>query len=214
MKFKLIQKQVEIADRIVDALEDENYDNVLLISPTGSGKSGIARNIQLQLKKRNYPESSVNVMMHQKSLQDQYEKLFVDDDNSVMIKGKDNYTCGIFGDTKVSEAPCQLGHKCLSECEYMDKRKKVSLIPFVISNYQLVFSLIDLNAFDFPKYVSVYDEGHNLENVFTDFRICSISNLDIANYKNFAENCHKYGDIPKHYENGAKNIIEILLITK
>lgn len=199
--FKRFQKQVDIGNEIAEKLQ--NNDSVILCAPTGSMKSSIGRFVHESMRKMDETHSSL-VLMHQKVLIDQYDQLFSEFKDSISIKGKDNYECRIFPELSVQNAVCQFKPECVAKkhCEYFIKRKKAIKFPFVISNYQLVFSLIDIGFFDFAKDLCIYDECHNLEDLFTSYRICTINNNDEKIMENFCDFTERKN--PDFYDIGIK----------
>jgi len=171
------------------------------------GKSGIA---YFTYEKLNKPKTII--LMHQKILQDQYHKLFYGNDDLVVVKGKENYNCEMYSNTKVSEAPCQIFQesknkiKCpkKNECEYFNHRIQMLSKSLVVTNYQLILSLIDVNALDFTWDLCIYDECHNIEEIFTNYRKVTITEEDTSWYKKAYD---LYDDICLKYR--QKNLLNI-----
>jgi len=165
MKFKRIDSQIRIATKI-SKLFELGTDIIVLDAPTGIGKSAISYLVH-EISKRN----AIN-LMHQKILQDQYDELFNDNNNVVSVKGKDNYFCAKFRGLSVSEAPCQVSGRCIlkNSCEYFVKRSMMLNKPFVVSNYQLIFSLLEIGNPIGVKPLAIFDEFHNLAGIFTNYK--------------------------------------------
>lgn len=182
------KEQIDIAKQIVKAFESVN--NVILQAPTGSGKSIIAYHVQRLM----------NVggcfLSHQKVLQDQYDETFKDYNNALSIKGQNNYECQRAQHVSVDRAPCAFnGGICdlKGQCEYFQKRKIAKHKHIVLTTYQLIFSLYEAEAFDFPKPLFVFDEAHNIYSVYTDFCKCTLSLEDVEFYENFKKWTDEYG---------------------
>jgi Rad3-related DNA helicase len=170
--------QLDIAQRVVDAFS--THDVVVLEAPTGSGKSGIAYFTNELMG------GSCAILSHQKILQDQYESLLNGAPGVISVKGRDNYECLVDPELTVAHAYCQFnGGKCdiKSRCVYYSKRRKMETLPVVLTNYQLLFSLLDTNTFNFPKDLFVYDECHNIQQIFTDYRKVRVGNTDVRSYE-------------------------------
>jgi len=195
--LKRISDQINISKDISNKFQ--KFNNIILDAPTGSGKSGIA---YFTYEQSNKPKTII--LMHQKILQDQYYKLFSSIDDLVVIKGKDNYNCAMYDNTKVSEAPCQIFQDVKSkincpkksECQYFIHRIQMLSKPLIVTNYQLILSLIDIGALDITWDLCIYDECHNIEELFTNYRKVTISEDDAFWYKKiyqlYEEVCLKF----------------------
>lgn len=176
-KFQYIDNQIDVAKIVSKALRsDKKY--VLLQSPTGSGKSGIAY-LAHEITKLFNDGITTNVMMHQKVLQDQYEELF--SEKTITIKGKDNYSCFLIPDILVGEAACQFTGRCMTRglCTYYVKKAALETHPFIVTNYQLVFAMLDTEEPIARRSIGVFDEAHNLEDIVTDYYKLTLSTIEI-----------------------------------
>ena len=179
--FYLKKEQVDIAKEILRYF-DEGYDNIVLEAPTGVGKSAIA-----YLVHHFSDNLTTNIVCHQKLLQDQYEKLL--GDKIVVVKGKDNYRCFVIPDITVSNAPCQFTGTCGVKfaCEYYKLRSKFDSDPLVVSNYSLLFSLLDIGRPPTFRDLVIYDEAHNIEDIFTDYSKVRVSSDECEVYDKLSD---------------------------
>lgn len=191
------KSQEKVVQKIIDIF-DSGKNNVFLCAPTGSGKSGIGYCLHSSFRDREKGHKSL-LLNHQKVLVDQYSDFLGKEKDVLCIKGKDNYICELNGE-RVSKAPCSLeGFQCtLKEgCEYWEKRRKFNTSPLAITNYQFSLSLYDVDGFKRESNLCIYDEAHNLEQIFTDYRKLYISTLEINKYERIRGNCSSLKDIPE-----------------
>lgn len=163
-------EQVRVAKKIAKYFQN-GTDVVILEAPTGSGKSALAFFVHQFMKEQNAESRSI-ILSHQLILQDQYEQ-FLDNKHSVIsVKGKSNYECYVAPTIPVDKAPCQFTNKCVfkHKCEYYQRRKLMLTTPLVLTNYHLVYSLIDIERWESSFDLVVYDECHNVADLFTDYR--------------------------------------------
>lgn len=175
----------------------------IVCAPTGSGKSHIATTIARSAKAPSTTQDSlirsygiyerdaignyVNdkayakdgafgafILTSTKALQDQYKALF---NESVVIKGKNNYQCKVDLDCTVDSAPClttpKLKKECFCEdkCPYYKARNAglVSLDP--ILNYKAFFGFPDFLQ---RRQVIICDEAGHLEDELVGANTISI----------------------------------------
>jgi len=168
--------------------EDHLYLMGDFIVTHNSGKSGCAyfAHEKGELKK-------TIILCHQKILQDQYHKLFDGIEGIAVIKGKENYQCTRYQNTKVSDAPCQVFQgtnthfACAKDCEYFTKRGKLATANIVVTNYQLILSLINAGSLPTRWDMAVYDECHKIEEIFTNYIKVSIGTADQTAYYNIMQ---------------------------
>ena len=164
--------QVDVINRIDKAFES-GKKFVICCAPTGSGKSFIAKtlanvgqlpsesfiqlirnydaykmdfdgNYSYEQECKNEPAFGAFALTITKSLQDQYQELFVDTES---LKGKTNYTCDIDKNYDTELAPCTfapaLRDSCWSEnrCPYYNARNDAMLSRFAVLNYKMFLSL-------------------------------------------------------------------------
>lgn len=187
------KEQMHIAEKIADYFSN-GVKNIVLSAPTGSGKSGIA------WFTHKLSDKSTAVLSHQKVLQDQYFNLLgnLEEKEFITLKGKDNYNCLKSDKLTVATAPCSYSIKypCIFKskftCKYFRMRKLASTTGFLNANYQQIFSIFDSSPiFDLKKKIYIFDECHNLYDIYTSFRTTEITDMDLSFYKrlnNFFEN--------------------------
>jgi Rad3-related DNA helicase len=147
--FERRQYQEIVADQIVEAFEE--VDDVILEAPTGWGKSAVAYLVHEKLGGKS------TILMHQKTLQDQYMDFFGDREDTLTIKGKNAYICSVYG-LRVDQIICPKKCTFRSGCEYYQLRSKIPSINLLITNNHLVLSLLQVEAFDRTNNLCVYDE--------------------------------------------------------
>ena len=171
MKLKQIQEQIDVGTRVANALVDK--DVVIIDAPTGWGKTGLAYQIYNATKLRTLILNNSNVLVNQ------YIDLIEENvDDSISCKGKNNYKCA--RDSKMTPASSKCKKRACplartGKCEYYRRRKLMDERGLVISNYQLLFSLIDSGS-SFSSYdLIICDECHNIENIVVDYATVTMS---------------------------------------
>lgn len=204
MQFKYIDEQLKIADRIVEAFK--KYNTVFFSAGTGVGKSAIAYLVHEKFFNNDSMFTS-SILAHQKILMDQYSTLLGDFKNVTAIKGKENYTCEALGDIDVSNAPCQFGLKCdyKTDCKYFQLRNAMTTTPLLITNYQLVLSMLDIGFYNRESNLAVFDECHNLESLFTEYRKVRVDSTELNILKTVRDGLNKYKE-----KNLAKSIDSVM----
>lgn len=164
--------QVDVIDRI-DKAFNSGKKFVICCAPTGSGKSFIAKtlanasslpskafeelirsydaykvdfdgNYSYEQECNDEPAFGTFALTITKSLQDQYQELFVDTDT---LKGKTNYICDVDKNYDTELAPCTfapaLRDNCWTEnrCPYYNARNEAILAQFAVLNYKMFLSL-------------------------------------------------------------------------
>ena len=182
--IKDIPFQIDVAKRILGEFE-KGVKNVLLIAPTGCGKSGIAYQVY------NQSLNKICILSHLKTLQDQYDELFSNLNNSLCIKGQSNYECLRYQGLSVDKAPCRFNVYCdlKKECEYFILRKELKNIDIGLINYQFLFSVLNTGTFDFKKPIFIFDECHSIEDIFTDFCKVDIYEKDKDLFEKLEKKC-------------------------
>ena len=183
-----IESQLKLAEKI-DSLYKKGIKNIVLEAPTGNGKSGIAWFTHKITKMK------ACVLSHQKILQDQYHDLLRNEVDFCTLKGKNNYTCDLYPKYLADTAPCSysMGFFCpkrrTGECEYYRTKSLAEGADFLNTNYQLVMSFYDADPalFPFKKSLYIYDECHNLHDMYTDYRTIRIGKTDLKAYDRLKE---------------------------
>lgn len=172
MKLKQIPEQIDVGNKVADAFAN-NKDVIIIDAPTGWGKTGLAYQIYNSTKLRTLILNNNNVLVNQYI--DLIEESIQD---CVSCKGKSNYECA--RDSKITPASSKCSKRACplsrtGKCEYYRRRKLMDEKSLVISNYQLLFSLIDTGA-DFSSYdLIICDECHNIENIIVDYASVTMS---------------------------------------
>ncbi len=196
MNFEYRDYQIKLRNEIVEAFKET--DNVILEAPPGWGKSAIAYLLHERLITKNQ-EHKTNILMHQKILQDQYDDFFGSCANITIMKGKSNYDCIAEPKVNVEEAACQTSPtKCLHEssCEYFKLRNEISETPLLITNNHFILAALKTPWFNRvgESMVTVFDECHGLNNVFTEYFTIKLN-------KNTLKTCKKMSDSLKSFKN-------------
>ena len=187
-------EQLKIAEEIANAYAKDKKI-VIASLPCGAGKSGIAWFTHLKA------QMSAAVFSHQKVLQDQYQELLYTKDTSIFttLKGRDNYPCLIRKNTTAAYAPCAFlkNYNCIhyknKSCGYMKAKKEAEETNFLNVNYQYMWNMQDMQEdFKFKKDLYIYDEAHNIQQLYTDHRSPKISHIDLAFYKKELEWAETY----------------------
>ena len=212
-ELKQIPEQIDVGIRVANALNDK--DVVIIDAPTGWGKTGLAYQIYNQTGKRTLILNNNNVLVNQ------YIDLIENNaPESISCKGKINYVCGrddnmTPASSKCDKKACPLTR--MGKCEYYRRRELMEQKRLVISNYQLIFSLIDAGA-DLAQYdLIICDECHNIENIIVDYatvimsmKICD----DINSYNSYAKKIKSLTPNDKSdLNNCAKEMKQIVLQT-
>jgi len=164
--------QVDLINKI-DKAFNSGKKFVICCAPTGSGKSFVAKtlantsnapsenftqlirsydaykmdfdgNYSYEQECKEEPASGTFALTITKSLQDQYQELFVNTDT---LKGKTNYICDVDKNYDVELAPCTfaptLRDSCWIEnrCPYYNARNDAMLSQFAVLNYKMFLSL-------------------------------------------------------------------------
>ena len=229
--FKIKQYQIEIIDKIVNTfLEDKKV--VFLEAPTGYGKSVIAYAVikllnQLTVKQAP-PGISGYILVHRKHLQQQYHDTFAvledhkqvscEEHDVTVIMGKDNYACRISPKTTVSKALCKMQDltcPAVAQCNYKVTVQQAKHSAIVVGNYQLFFSLLDTQAnlnlftdahgggYSAIRDIAVFDEGHNFEQLVTEYRTVYANSKLFDNVAKFTDKHEKLATMQLKQNNVA-----------
>jgi ATP-dependent DNA helicase DinG len=202
--------QVDVINQIDKAFES-GKKFVICCAPTGSGKSFIAKtlanisnapsdaftnlirsydaykmdfdgNYSYERECKDEPAFGTFALTITKSLQDQYQELFVDTD---VLKGKTNYVCDLDQNYDTELAPCTfaptLRDTCWAEnrCSYYNARNEAMLARFAVLNYKMFMSL--------PGHIKrknflICDEASELEDELIRQFSAEINYEKISNY--------------------------------
>jgi ATP-dependent DNA helicase DinG len=145
------------------ALDNDNFDNVVIEAPTGIGKSAIAMTIQSRFQ-------SAYLLSPTLGLTDQYKR----DYSSVLteVRGRANFPCWVKSGT-ASGAPCYVnGKRCphaeeKDPCGYYAQKFQARDARLVLTNPAYLFRVIQSpdETFD-QRDFAIVDEAHQLEPFF------------------------------------------------
>jgi Rad3-related DNA helicase len=188
--FKPRDKQVEHINKILIAFLDEQFKNVILSAPTGTGKSiigAVVADVVQTIKNPGVNRGASFLLTATNVLAEQYHETFVDDDaphDEVfhIIKGAGNYECAALSEPQEPQSAenCAImlfkksgmddiiSQYCDS-CEFQFSRKMKEKARHLITNYSYYF--VDRMYSQHPmekRAVCVFDEAHLLNDLFTE----------------------------------------------
>ena len=157
--FRTYQKETILE---IQQCLDGDYENVVLESPTGSGKSAIAICLGLHYK-------STFLLTSQKILQDQYIKDY-SSDKVCVLKGRNNYPCNLFQgmtceDSYCATKQCPIKPMCLYE---IAKQKAISS-HVALMNYKYFLCITNYTGAFSERKVLICDEAHSLDDECMSF---------------------------------------------
>jgi ATP-dependent DNA helicase DinG len=188
--FKPRDNQAEHIDRIIVAFLDENFTNVILSAPTGTGKSIIGAVVAEVLHTVKSPGDTAKasfMLTATNVLAQQYHDTFGDkehtkDGDFLIIKGASNYACEAMSTVeepaKADSCTIQLFRKSgmtdmiekyCNVCEYSISRKQRNASRHLITNYAYFF--VDRMYAAAPmekRTVTIFDEAHLLNDLFVE----------------------------------------------
>ena len=159
------------------ALENDDFDNVVIEAPTGIGKSAIAMTIQTRFQ-------SAYLLTPTLGLTEQYRR----DYGHVLkeVRGRSNFPCWVKAGT-AKGAPCWSGGKKCAHaqekdpCPYYAQKFEARDSRLVLSNPAYLFRVIQSpdDTFD-QRDFSIIDEAHNLEPFFMGLMEVIINHADFT----------------------------------
>jgi len=169
--FRPFQKET-ILD-IQQSLDSEEIENVVLESPTGSGKSAIAICLGLYYK-------SAFLLTSQKILQDQYAKDY-SSGRVCVLKGRNNYPCKLLPDFTCEDSYCSTKQCPVKpECFY-EIAKQQAVESFVaLMNYKYFLCITNYTGTFSDRKLLICDEAHNLDNECMSFVEFSFSSFNLS----------------------------------
>lgn len=187
-KFRPHQKEAIM--EIIDSFED--YDNVILNAPVGSGKSLIS-----YVLARHYKQMNLSSYLYTSTilLQEQYLRDFKGlktakgRSNFDCIASDNEYTCDVGRCKQTNGYACDHGVTMIegvglilkdesNPCLYWKQKMDAILAPISILNYKyLLTDTMYLGHFPY-RFMGVYDEGHNLEK-----ELMSSLQLELSDYQ-------------------------------
>jgi len=169
--FRKYQKETIL--EIQKNLDDDSIDNVVLESPTGSGKSAIAISIGL------YFESSF-LLTSQKILQDQYVKDYSCEQICV-LKGRNNYPCKLLPGFTCEDSYCTTKQCAIkSECYYEIAKQKAISSKIALMNYKYFLCATNYSHTFSLRRLLICDEAHNVDDECMSFVEFSFSSFYLS----------------------------------
>jgi ATP-dependent DNA helicase DinG len=160
------------------AMENDDFDNIVIEAPTGIGKSAIAMTVQNRFM-------SAYLLTPTLGLTDQYRR----DYGHLLkeIKGRRNFPCWVRSGT-ADGAPCYVGKKRCPHtkeddpCGYYAQKFAARDARIVLSNPAYLFRVIKSpdGTFD-QRDFAIIDEAHQLEQFFMGLYEIQITNRDFNN---------------------------------
>lgn len=169
--FRTHQKETILS--VQECLDSSEIENVVLESPTGSGKSAIA--VCLGLHSR-----SAFLLTSQKILQDQYTKDYSSDKVRV-LKGRNNYPCKLFPDLTCEDSFCST-KQCpvKQECFYEIAKQKAVESYVALMNYKYFLCITNYTGTFSPRKLLICDEAHSLDDECMSFVEFSFSSYYLS----------------------------------
>lgn len=187
--------QIDYVRNVMDAY-NEGYETVIVDAPTGFGKSIMAFLLANTFK---ILKGSSYIMTSNKYLQNQYDediKTFKFND-TVMLKGQDNYTCSENGEVMSKRACIDFSLKkveegstpfdCATKCFFIQQRLKARTYPTTVLNYSYWLTTMNKvyeNLGDFapfkPRNLSIFDECHVMGNIVQDTFTTEVNIISIV----------------------------------
>lgn len=166
--------QDEVLNVIYWALENDDFDNIVIQAPTGIGKSAIAMTVQSRFQ-------SAYLLAPSLGLAQQYK----DDYGHVLkeVRGRSNFPCWVRSGN-ADGAPCHGVKKSCPHtkredpCPYYEQKYAATDARLTLSNPAYMFRVIQGDPnFDQRKF-AIIDEAHNMESFFMDLMEVKITTRD------------------------------------
>jgi Rad3-related DNA helicase len=152
---------------------DNGIENVVLESPTGSGKSAIAICLGL------YYQSSF-LLTSQKILQDQYIQDY-SSNRVCVLKGRNNYPCKLIPDFTCEDSYCSTKQCPIKlECCYEIAKQKAVEAYVALMNYKYFLCITNYTGTFSPRKLLICDEGHSLDDEILSFVEFSFSSFYLS----------------------------------
>lgn len=193
--------QIAHINEIVVAFIDEQYKNVCLSAPTGTGKSIIGVIVAEVVQDIKFPgktEGASFLLTATNALSEQYFDAFADghDPNFLMLKGANNYECSALStpsEVQTAEVCAvrlfqkggmdDMVQRHCNHCEYRQSRVNRVMSRHLITNYSYFF--VDRMYAPNPlpsRGVTVFDEAHLLNDLFTEHNAIYVSEKRIGQF--------------------------------
>jgi len=156
------------------ALENDDFDNIVIQAPTGIGKSAIAMTVQNRFQ-------SAYLMTPSLGLTEQYRNDYPH--KLKEVRGRANFPCWVRSGN-ASGAPCFGAKKSCPHtkredpCPYYEQKFAAQDSRLTLSNPAYMFRVIQGNSSFGQREFAIIDEAHNLESFFMDLLEVRISTRD------------------------------------
>ncbi|MDD5650314.1 MAG: ATP-dependent DNA helicase [Candidatus Nanoarchaeia archaeon] len=169
--FRPYQKET-ILD-IQQSLDSDEIENVVLESPTGSGKSAIAISLGLYYK-------SAFLLTSQKILQDQYVKDY-SSGRVCVLKGRNNYPCKLYANFTCEDSYCSTKQCPIKpECYYEIAKQQAVESYVALMNYKYFLCITNYTGTFSLRKLLICDEAHSLDDECMSFVEFSFSSLYLS----------------------------------
>lgn len=168
--FRPYQKETILQ---IKEILDSDFDNVVLESPTGSGKSAIAICLGLHYR-------SAFLLTSQKILQDQYSKDY-SSSKVCVLKGRNNYPCKLFPDFTCEDSFCSTKQCPIKpECFYEQAKQKAVESYVALMNYKYFLCIMNYTGTFSQRKLLICDEAHSLDDECMSFVEFSFSSFYLS----------------------------------
>jgi Rad3-related DNA helicase len=165
--------QKETILEIQKLFESDEIENVILESPTGSGKSAIAISLGLYFK-------SAFLLTSQKILQDQYIKDY-SSERVCVLKGRNNYPCKFIPDFTCEDSYCSTKQCPIkSECYYEIAKQRAIESYVALMNYKYFLCITNYTGVFSSRKILICDEAHSLDDECMSFVEFSFSSFYLS----------------------------------
>jgi Rad3-related DNA helicase len=186
------------------ALENDDFDNVVIEAPTGTGKSAIAMTLQHRFQ-------SAYLLTPTLGLTEQYKR----DYGHVVeeVRGRSNFPCWINSGT-AHNAPCyKNGKRCPhakkdedDPCPYYEQKWRGQDARLTLTNPAYIFRAIQFDEGWGQRDFAIIDEAHNLEPFFMGLLEVQITEADFD--KVWGPKTMPMFHIPKDWEDTIKKLLD------
>lgn len=169
--FRPFQKET-ILD-IFEIFQKDNIENIILESPTGSGKSAIAICLGLYYK-------SSFLLTSQKILQDQYINDY-SSEKVCVLKGRNNYPCKLIQGFTCEDSYCSTKQCPIkTECYYEIAKQKAVQSYVALMNYKYFLCVANYTGTFEQRKLLICDEAHSLDDECMSFVEFDFSSLYLS----------------------------------
>lgn len=187
--FKPREKQVSIINEILNLYIDEKNKYVILSASTGIGKSLIALVVSELLHELTGEPNKNNrkksyIVAHTNTLLEQYSNSYKDSFETLIVKGRGNYDCRLMDSTAEDcivgrfNSNAKIKPKCQS-CDFLKMKRMMDKTDHVCTNYSYIFNANFYSEQMAERLLTVYDEGHLMNDIFVDFMKIQINIKDL-----------------------------------